>query len=441
MLSVWWVVLQVSGGVPAALRHEDGLSMCAQLPAGRRIVKRWGPTADCQFPAAVMEWFPFHDEVIPTAVKLLMSAGADCIALLKRVGGMREFDVFSEIRRWSPNFVLIHGQVEIDKFLQKTSIRLIVVNTFQDAQHQDLRVSTRHNLEMIVKHQPTAKVVVGCHNLEPHIALLRNWSTHLNLTSMVFHPVQRSNLDKATEGLSVGPAFASVPFYFGPDRFYRTNDYDAPLRIMGVGEIDAKRRDYSVIAQLGRVQLAHRVELVLFGRPGPNNEIDIIQSMVDDIPNVTVSFQQGRYLDLYSHVADASYVAPYLDDHSTDSATAFPNKESPGDALLYHREYVTGKLSSALAIAAGFQVPVIGCANVLHTFGIEGQIEVAPDGSDFGVRVAEAVSVYYNDRPRYMSMRLAQCEYRAAHFQLALDRIAGLLESATPLLADPVPVR
>mmetsp|Transcript_40631 Transcript_40631/g.127103 ORF Transcript_40631/g.127103 Transcript_40631/m.127103 type:complete len:278 (-) Transcript_40631:645-1478(-) len=236
--------------------------VCNSLPGNETLaVKPWD--GECKSRAAVMEIFTWHDEVVPTSVQLLASAGADCIAVLKPNIGVREYDVYDELHRWAPGVKLIHGLDRIEEELKK-DIKLVIVDTVEDLGEKS-EIKMDHALRALADAPSRPQVVLGCHNLAKHLMSLervrRMWPDR-RITSLVFTPAQKRSYVAAAaayeaangEEVPFDPVpIQSVPFYFGQDTIYGTlnKGFDASeTSLLGIGALSQKRRDYTVLEQL-----------------------------------------------------------------------------------------------------------------------------------------------------------------------------------------------
>mmetsp|Transcript_23904 Transcript_23904/g.75298 ORF Transcript_23904/g.75298 Transcript_23904/m.75298 type:complete len:542 (-) Transcript_23904:23-1648(-) len=423
-------------GVCQGLRGNDDFQ-CSAYPGNvTDHLKTWD-SRECRVRAAVMEQFSWHEEVIPTSVQLLAAAGADCIAVLRPIAGIREFDIYEEMHRWARGVSVFRGVDDVQAVLAShDDIRLVIVDTVEDRRFQR---KVDAELTLLANSPARPQVVLGCHNLEMHLDTLKRiaglW-TDRNVTSMVFAPryrdafIEASRKHQAEAGVtwSLDP-IVSVPFYFGPDALYGApRKRRCSTKLLGTGALSATRRDYTVLEQLVDVDLRDDVDLVFFG-VDEDGLTPYLKSIEMRQPRARVSVGEGSYRRLYDHASTAAFVVLYLDDHSSEAVAEFFHHDADalnGAAAFYH-EYTAGKLSSALAYAIGFFTPVIGSREVLQAFAIHGQMEVAPDGSDFGKVVEKAVAIFQTDPAAYNAMRAELCTARERLFVTARDRIAALL--------------
>ena len=141
-----WIVLAAAAlrdGYAAYVAAERAVSDDANCVAFSRFE---GPTPEsCVRAVAVIEPFPFHDEVIPTSVHLVQSAGADCVHVVKPFHGNREYDIldshagvdtvrshgelgfaFEDVEAATQT----HGLANSEQLLHTTRFDLVVINTF-----------------------------------------------------------------------------------------------------------------------------------------------------------------------------------------------------------------------------------------------------------------------------------------------------------------------
>jgi len=397
--------------------------------------------------AAVLEVKPFHYEVLPTAVRLLQAAGAAHVSLLLRNNkNNREYDAVAQMQVWAPVRVLRHGS-QIAAYLREARPSLIMVNTFDDlisdrrggrngtaaraaadtsadAPPPEARSKLLSFIGMIASANPRQALVAGCHNLQPclrMLALVRSRHPRLRITPMALTAGALSPLANASRAWA--RPFASIPFFFGPDRPAAASAVEA-TRILVVGRLDPSRRNFGALRGLARARLPARVEFIFFGRCPVRVEHEkggcsrlraSLRAMVGHHPNVSLSFHEGAFSTLYQLARGAAYVAPLVD----ASVREFDR-------------YAQEKLTSSLAVATGFQLPVIGSQRLLEGYGLpEGQIAYPSDGARFADAVAEAVRVRLSDAPRYEAMRAAQCAFRRVWFARARERVTELLRAGS----------
>jgi len=383
--------------------------------------------------------------VIPAAVKVSMAAGADCVAVLKpRKGkGSREFDLLPEMARWTGRYVrVVEGEAACDEFLAEHVPSVVLVDTFQESKWDSVNQLTYGNMAKLNALVPRPHVVLGCHNLLQFMVGLHNVTRlfpDLNVTAMVYHPSLAPSLVEASLGTEIEPLFRArapitqIPLYFAPDGMYANSSYAVDqerVRILSVGELESNRRDYTVIEQLRNTTLKYPVELAFFGKIAHRYIEEYLKDVARSLPLVKVSLYQGNFADLYALAESSAYITTYIDDHSLPETNHLP--WDPDLAIKGHEDYVSGKLSSALAVATGFLTPVLGCEDLLAAYGLHSQLQIHSSGSNFADKIVEAVDIYYDDRPTYDAMRLEQCDHRAAFFDGAKTRLAGLIAPPAP---------
>lgn len=401
------------------------LTECAPLPNLDGGVISWDKT--CTRPAAVVEAFPFHDEVIPTSVKLLEAAGADCIVVLKPYVGARQFDNFDILKRWAPLVKIVHRPDNVERFLRTTKLDLMLIETFMMGPKTYVNEISKYlgilaeNADLERRAPPP--VIVGCHMVGSFLDLYE-WTVlrypKFIFGVMTFHPAQAVHLRELTRfetahARSPGKIIVSVPFYFGPDEY----QYDLPpvdqnedvVRILSLGELSTVHRNYDVIRDLRHIRFGRRVELVFFGG-GSDAVKEFIVNHTADHPDLSVRFYSGNYSLMFALAQSATYIATFIDEKGHG-----------------FNEYKNGKLSSTLAVATAFLVPVISAGSILGSYGLSNQIELPDSGEDFGKNVARAVKLYDTDRDAYDKMRAAQCGYRSSLFIAARNQISEMLRA------------
>jgi len=411
---------------------------CPPLPSSHVPTKRWLSEEKCTSPAAVLEAYPFHDEVIPTSVKLLTAAGADCVAVLKPTRSEREYDIFTEMRRWAPAVEVVHGAGRCERFIRKARLKLLILDTFNGRNETYVQNAFRF-LAATAKAAAADRVrpphvVLGCHNLEPFVdayaAALARFPS-LRFTIMSFHPAQSSMLRNHTHLLELQghhhryhDVVTSIPFYFGPDDLRhelpdRRRRRPGAVSILAVGELNPERKDYSVVHEFRNVTLDRPVELVFFGGSTASSVKAYLKNEATSNANLSVAFFKGNFSTMYALAQASHFVAPYIDQRIGTFA-----------------QYRDGKLASSLAVATGFLKPVIACSKILSTYGLDNQIELPDTGDTFAETVASAVRLFDTERLAYNRMRMAQCDYRRDRFAVARDHFARLLEDPPGLIRD-----
>lgn len=402
---------------------------CPPLQSANEKLRSWEKET-CLRPAAVIEMFPFRDETIPSLVKLVISGGADCIAVLKPADNMRDSGVLEHLRQWAPLVKVIHGARRVERFLKMVNLSLIVIDTFQ-AGPPPAQLAIEY-LSIISRlspgHRSPARIVLGCHNAASFVELyetaLLRFPT-LRFTVMAYHPKVKERLDEITRFRKVrrildrtsSNIVVSVPFFFAPDDFKffvplsRSSRFNPEaVRIVVVGDTNAGWRHAEIVDGFRTVKLDSPVELIFFCTQLQETGADDWTEDVKHIPGLTVSLYRGNISLVYTLAQSAQFVLAYVDDCSP--------------SLDHHR---AGELSSYLAIATGFLKPLIACAQTLAAYGLDGQIELPESSRKVATSIAAAVRVYIRDTVTYDRMIQAQCAYRTARWETARRSITNLL--------------
>mmetsp|Transcript_37868 Transcript_37868/g.121839 ORF Transcript_37868/g.121839 Transcript_37868/m.121839 type:complete len:335 (-) Transcript_37868:168-1172(-) len=327
-------------------------------------------------------------------VKLLVEAGmvqnlSVCVTVLDVLLG-RRWDLFELMRQWD----------------------LPAVNTMDRYPNVPDRSFTRAWLDTVIKANPSQRILAGCHNVNlclSQIRLARQRGPQLNITPQVFHPAAGRKIVRESREQPI----TAVPFYFGPGP--ASARPHAHLKILMLG--DLKRRNMSSVFDLSHVALNRCVRLVFFGHGLNARQVAHLKHSLEralEKQCASITFANGNFSTLFMHAQDASFIAPLLDASSK-----------------LHEQYIAGKLTSSLAMASAFLVPVIGCGALLSAYGLQHQVTHQPTGRyQFAEAVALAVTVHEYQRERYEGMRGAQCDYVKSHFDTARRQLGQVLLAA-----------
>ena len=389
----------------------------------------------CERSVAVLEFQPYHDETLFTAVRLAQAAGADCVTLLKVVSGYREFDLFVEMRKWAGDSLRVrHGWEKVKTYLSTETPEVLIVNTFEEVEEKYLKTSKLLDLAKIMR--GPKRIVAGCHNLKPCLQLFELFEDvrpdlAQRTTPLVYHPRMADHMINNTKVPNHWTRpIVSVPFFFGPEGKKNTKIRNevAPkstrsfpaVKLLAVGSISGGRRNYGVLEDLSRAQLKSPVEIAVFGS-GSSESSQRLKSMMTKAADTSehrfsISFHRGNYSTLFGLAQTSDFVVPLID---ADSPT--------------FEHYVRGKLSSALAVATGFLVPVIGADSLLDSYGLDSQIthDAKGKGPAFANAVATALDIFHLDKPQYQHIKHRICHFRYTHFHNATGRLRHLLLDTT----------
>lgn len=412
-----------------AATRDTRNTKCPPLQSAKETLRSWA-TGACLRPAAVIEMFPFRDEMIPTSVKLVISGGADCVAVLKPTENVRDSGVLEHLKRWAPLVKVVHGARRVERFLKTVNLSLIVIDTFQ-AGPQPAQLAIEYLLiisRLPSRNRSPARIVLGCQNAAPFVELyetaLLRFPT-LRFTIMAYHPMVKERLDEITRFRKVrrildrtsSDIVVSVPFFFAPDNFkfvlpLSHNDRFDPeaVRILVVGDTKAGWRYAEMIDGFRTVKLDRPVELILFYSQLQEIGVDDRTDDVKHIPGLTISLYSGNLSHVYTLAQSVQFMLAYVED-------CLPSLD----------HYRAGELSSYLAIATGFLKPLIACKTTLAAYGLDGQIEMPESNRKFATSIATAVRLYIKDTAAYEQMIQAQCAYRTARWEAARRSMTNLL--------------
>ena len=370
----------------------------------------------CDAETAILETHTFHDETIPAMVKLLVEAGAAhnlsvCVTVLDVFPG-RRFDLFELMHQWDLPVRVLEGEAAAEEYLRTPPAPLLLAVNTMDSYSRAHSFTPRW-LDLVIQANPAQSILAGCHNVHqclPEIHLARQRGPQLNITPQVFHPAASLSMVRESRELPI----TAVPFYFG-SRFASAQPH-AHLTILIVGSLK-KGRDLESVFDLSHVALNRSVRLVFFGHgldttQGAHMKHSLERTLGKQCESVTLA--SGNYSTFFMHAQDASFIAPLIDNSSER-----------------HEEYLSGKLTSSLAVASAFLVPVIGCGAILSEYGLRHQVTHQPSGRyQFAEAVARAVAVHEYDRAHYEAMRGAQCGYVTSHFETARTQLGQVLLAA-----------
>lgn len=409
---------------------EDAETRCTTFDGVENIVSKPWSSPTCSKRVAIVEVYPFHDEVIPSAVKLMQASGADCVAMLKLQKGSREYDIFVEVKKWAPNLEIVRGLQDSFDILEAGNLDAVMINTFQSGNQAFMSTVTKI-IKAVSKSE--AKIMLGCHNLETFLTFFEFIMTHradMRFAVFTYHPEQTRQLLRAEAFQPYKPytnVFTMVPFYFAPKGLtYRDPAVtEGVIRFLSVGELTSERRNYDVISMLSRVTINRPIELAFFGKD-PDNVKEFLIKEAELLPNVSVAFYTGNYSLMYALAESSAFIVTYID------------RTRP----LIFDQYRDGKLSSSLALATGFLKPVLACKEIMRGYGLDepGQILLDRIATNFGEAMVAALQCYEdrhsdssspNGYASYTELRASQCDFRTSLFLASKRVVKEALDNAS----------
>ena len=395
----------------------------------------------CDTHVAVMEVYGFHDETMPTMGLAMEAAGrahnlSTCVTIIDMVAGRRE-DLFDVLQEQGLRTKILTGRAAVEHYLRNTMPAIIAVNTIDD--YASTHAFHTNWLDTVAGINPTQKIIAGCHRPATclqQIEIIRRRAPTVRVTPQVFHPAARDTLiasaskhvapelaeARKKELAEPGAILTSVPFFFGTralpaetvpsERHDRVNILVVGKLAMGGPTTTKKIRSIESIVALQNVTLIRPVHLIIFGGATSDEVKDHLMAVFLDNSQVTFEFTGGPWATLFQFAEKAAFVAPLIDTSSTG-----------------HCAYVNGKLTSSMAVAQGFLLPVIGSKDLIFPYGLTGQL--AHDirgGAFFAEAVETAVSTCANtQQPNlYDQMRAAQCDFVEDHFSATAEHIAAI---------------